>query len=162
MAKTKKVPLSKPVNKEFKFDFAGLESQIETLITKNLPKLPQNIVDILVKFAPWMAILSVIFGLQGVYAIFMVNRWADQLYAMTGVRNSFIVQLGGIFLLAQVVLSALSIQGLFAKKLSAWRLMYFATWLGIVENLINFNLVSLIISAAISFYILFQVKKEYR
>lgn len=157
MAKTKKVITEKVVSSNV-LDFKSLENKMEAFFIKTLPPLPKNIVEILVKIAPWLAILGVIGGLQGLWAYYRLTR--TPLFEMA-MYQGWGYRLSPLIILGQLILTGLAIQGLFARKMSAWRLMYYSVWLSLLSSLLYGNLVSLVISGLISFYILFQVKGEY-
>jgi len=60
-----------------------------------------------------------------------------------------------------IVLELIALPGLFKRKESAWRLMFYSTLLSLVQQLFRFDIVGLAIGGAIGFYILFQVKSKY-
>jgi len=55
-----------------------------------------------------------------------------------------------------------ALPGLFKRKLSAWRLMYYSSLVGVLQALLAVNLGGLIIGATLSFYCLFQIKPLYK
>lgn len=168
MKKTNKINIEpKIANAEKKIeDATGLnlnkiESQLESLFTKNLPSLPTKAVDTLVKIAPYLAIIGVITGIPAALALLQLGKYAT-IYRMAGVSLGWSYQLSNLLLIIQMILTALSIQGLFAKKLSAWKLMYYSAWVSAFASLFSAGIISMLIGAAISFYLLFQVKSSYK
>lgn len=143
------------------FDFKNIELQLEGIILKNLPPLPKNIIDLIVQIAPWLAVLGTITGIPAIFALFRVNQFAAY-YNIPGMGFGWEYQVGNLLLIVQMVLMGLSIKGLFARKLTAWRLMYYSAWISMLSLLLSSGIVSLLISGLISFYILFQVKKSYK
>jgi hypothetical protein len=143
------------------FDFKNVESQLESLITKNLPALPSNIVETLVKISPWLAVIGTVMGVPAILALLKLNQFAAY-YNVPGMGFGWSYQASNLLLIVQMVLTGLSIQGLFAHKMSAWRLMYYAAWVSAISSLISSGIVSMLIGGLISFYILFQVKKSYK
>jgi len=142
-------------------DLASIENQLEGVITKNLPALPDNIIETLVKISPWLAVVGTVMGIPVVLSLLKLNQVAS-IYGITGLDFGWGYQVSQMVLVVQMVLTGLSIQGLFARKLSAWRLMYYAVWINLLSSLLMSNVISMLISGAISFYILFQVKKSYK
>lgn len=69
---------------------------------------------------------------------------------------------GMIFGVVVLVLEALAIPGLFGRKRSAWNLLFYATLIGAVQNVLSFNLGGLVIGTLVSLYFLFQVKSYYK
>jgi len=84
-----------------------LEKELEPIFTKQLPAFPDNIKDLFVKIAPFLAIIGVVFGVFGVGITTLLSPFA-------WFAGSFIYGLGMIFLLIMVILDALAIPGLFA------------------------------------------------
>ncbi len=93
------------------------------------------------------------FGLGALVAPFVV---------MGGVQAAAGFGLGMVFSIAMLVLEAIAIPGLFKRKLSAWKLMFYASLLGGVQALITFNLGGLVIGTGLSLYVLFQIKSYYK
>jgi hypothetical protein len=131
-----------------------LEKELEPIFTKQLPAFPENIKDLFVKIAPFLAIIGVVFGVLGVglTALFSPFAWF---------AGSFIYGLGMIFLLIMVILDALAIPGLFAQKMQGWKYMYYAQFVSLIYSLCMGNWFSGILGAFIGFWILFQIKEKY-
>jgi hypothetical protein len=131
-----------------------LEAELEPIFTKQLPPFPDNIKDLFVKIAPFLAIIGVVFGVLGVgiSALFSPLMWF---------AGSIIYGLGMIFLLVMVVLEGLAIPGLFAQKKDGWKYMYYAQFVGVIYNLCMGHWLSGLIGAFIGFWILFQIKEKY-
>ena len=157
MAKVKKTPSTGAPA----LDLKNLESQMETLFTKSLPALPANAVDVLVKIAPWLAVIGVLMGIPAIMTLLGMSRVASY-YRLAGIDLGWGYQASNILYIIQTILTALSIQGLFARKMAAWRLMFYAAWVSVVAGLISGGVVSMLIGGLISFYLLFQVKKAYK
>jgi hypothetical protein len=131
-----------------------LEKELEPIFTKQLPAFPDNVKDLFVKIAPFLAIIGVVFGVLGVGvgALFSPFAWFS---------GSFIYGIGMIFLIVMIVLEGLAIPGLFAVKKEGWRYMYYAQFVSVVYSLCMGNWFSAILSAFIGFWILFQIKEKY-
>ncbi len=142
-------------------NFNNVESQIENFVTKSLPPLPEKVIEVLVQLSPWFAVLGVIVGVPTIMTLLGVSR-AAAYYRLAGIGLGWGYQISNVLFIIQMVLSALAIQGLFARKLSAWRLMYYSAWVSIVANLISGEVLGMLIGGLLSFYILFQVKKAYK
>lgn len=139
----------------------NVELQLQGLFSKNLPNLPEKGIELIVKIAPYLAVFGVISGVPAVMALLQLGKYAT-IYKMAGVSLGWTYQITNILLIIQMVLTALAIQGLFAKKLSAWKLMYYSAWISAVSTLLSGGLVGMLIGGFISFYILFQVKSSYK
>lgn len=131
-----------------------LEAELEPIFTKQLPPFPENIKDLFVKIAPFLAIIGVVFGILGVGITAILSPFA-------WFAGSIMYGLGMVFLLVMVVLEALAIPGLFNQKKDGWKYMYYAQFVGVLYNLFMGHWLSGLIGAFIGFWILFQIKEKY-
>ena len=131
-----------------------LEKELEPIFTKQLPAFPDNIKDLFVKIAPFLAIIGVVFGISfvGIGALLSPFAWF---------AGSFTYGIAMIFLIITIVLEGLAIPGLFAQKMAGWRYSYYAQFVNAVFGLLMGNWISAILSAFIGFWILFQIKEKY-
>lgn len=110
-----------------------------------LPPLPKNVTDIIVKFAPWLALIFGILGILG---------------------SGFGVVTGGIFgpVLALVgsVLMLMAYPGLRDRKMAGWKYSFYSEAVSVAASVLALNLFGAVISGLISFYLLFQVKSYYK
>jgi chromate transport protein ChrA len=124
-----------------------------------LPNLPGNVREVLVKIAPYLAIIGVLFSLPGILAIVGLGA-AFGAYGYGYGYGGGIVSI--VLLIATAVLMALAIPGLFARKESGWRYLFYTALVSAISSLVMFNLGSLIIGTGLTLYILFQVRSSYR
>jgi len=158
------------MNKETKTnsspDFNSLLSRLDTTLNEYLvnkaPSLPTNVKDTLVKFAPYISILVVVLALPPVLAILGIGALVSPFAYMGGVYSGSSFSITLLILLVSMVVEVLAIPGLFARKQSAWKLMYYGVLINAVYELFRFNLGSLIIGSLISLYFLYQVKSYYK
>jgi hypothetical protein len=143
-------------------DTRQLESQLAPFFTKQLPSLPENIKDLLVKLAPYFAIIGVIISLPAILAVLGLGTIAAPFAALGGVSSFTNFSLSIIFVIINTVIMAMAIPGLFARTYKGWQLMFIGTIISAVSSLLSMNLGSLILGTAISFYFLFQVKSYYK
>ena len=132
---------------------------LDFYLVKKAPfQLPAEVKEFLVKFGPWIALVLLLLSLPG-------------LLLMLGVGTAF-MPFGGaaymigfsyltIVLLAQLVLLGLALPGLFKRKMSAWRLIFYSQLVGIVFSLLSGSIVGAIIGGLIGLYILFQIRPLY-
>ena len=153
---------------DFKGALNNLEEILEEYLVKKAPfQLPKNVKEIIVKFAPYLAILGVVMGIPGVLALLGAGTILAPLGFVGGMMTGrpflgmgYLVSI--IFLGAMVVLEALAIPGLFSKSKKAWTFIYWSALVGVVQNIISFNIGGLVIGGLISMYFLFQVKEYYK
>ena len=152
----------KKENTDLKSVLSQVETTLNLYLVKKAPALPENVKELIVKYSPYLAIVGLVFSVPSLLALFglgsLINRYAYLSGAYYGPSFSISV----IFLLISVVLMGLAIPGLFARKVSAWNLMFYSSLVSAVYNLLRFDLGSLIIGTAISLYFLFQVKSYYK
>jgi hypothetical protein len=139
-----------------------LEVEIEKLaLHKKVPSLPDNVKEIIVKLTPWLILLSMIMFVPIILTALGISTLMLPLSYLGGIRLGISHTLGLIFALIYLILEGLALPGLFKRQQKAWRLLFYLSLLTVLKNLLNFDLGSLIIGGAISFYFLFQVKSKY-
>ena len=98
---------------------------------KQAPQLPVNFKEFLVRFAPWAAIISVIILIPSLLGIFGLSSYLG-VYGLHGYglgQFGFRYTLLIVFLIANVALRALSIKGLFDKKVEGWNYLFYSVLL---------------------------------
>ena len=132
---------------------------LDFYLVKKAPfQLPAEVKEFLVKFGPWIALVLLLLSLPG-------------LLLMLGVGTAF-MPFGGaaymigfsyltIVLLAQLVLLGLALPGLFKRKMSAWRLIFYSQLVGIAFSLLSGSILGALIGGLIGLYILFQIRPLY-
>lgn len=144
---------------------ARLEGMLDEYFGKKAPALPQNIKEFIVKIAPYLVIISLIFTIPAILVLFGLGSLATVFSPLGGTRAVAGVPtmwVGIILLIPAVILEAMAVPGLFSRKITAWRYMYWAQFISIVSSLVQINIVGALLSALIGFYLLFQVKSLYK
>lgn len=153
-------------------DFKGMLGKLEVTLDEYLVKkapfqLPENVKEIIVKFAPYLAILGVVMGIPGVLALLGAGTVLAPLGLVGGMMTGrpflgfgYIVNV--VFLGVMILLEGLAIPGLFSRSKKAWTYLYWSALVGIVQNIVTFNVGGLVIGGLISMYFLFQVKEYYK
>lgn len=152
---------------DFRSMFGKLEVTLEEYLGKKAPQLPKGWKEIIVKFAPYLAIVGVVVGIPGFLALIGIGTFMAPLGLVGGMMTgrpflgfSYIVNV--LFLGVMVLLEGLAIPGLFSRSKKAWTLLYWSALVGIVQNVLSFNVGGLIIGGLLSLYFLFQVKEYYK
>ena len=147
--------------------FGKLEVTLEEYLGTKAPQLPKAWKEVLVKFAPYLAIVAVVFGILGFLALIGLGAFMAPLGLVGGMMTgrpflgfSYIVN--AIFLGMMVLLEGLAIPGLFSRSKKAWTFLYWSALVGIVQNVFSFNVGGLVIGGLLSLYFLFQVKEYYK
>jgi len=151
---------------DYKSALNQLETVLDDYLGKKAPAMPDNIKETLVSFAPYIAIIFIVFSLPTILAIFGLGAMMGPLSAFMGASYmmSFgpAYYIGVVAMIISAVLEALAIQGLFKRTMGAWRLMFYSFLVTMVAAVLQGNLVGGLIGALISLYILFQVKNKYK
>ena len=152
---------------DFKSLMGSLEDNLDLYLGQKAPKIPDQWKEFIVKISPYLAIIGVIIGVPAVLALFGISAFVMPMGTLSGMMSGqpflgvgYIISV--IFLAGVIILEALSISPLFKRSKTGWNYMFYATLLGAVQNLVNFNLGGLVIGTLISLYILFQVKELYK
>ena len=159
--------MAKSGGTDFKSTISGLEGNLEMYLGKKAPQLPTSWRELLVKIAPYLAIIGVVVGVPGVLALLGLGAFVVPFGTVGGILSGkpFLgigYLFNVLFLGVVVILEALSIPGLFGRKKMGWRYMYWGTLVGAVQNVFTFNIGGLVIGTLLSLYLLFQVKEYYK
>ncbi len=148
---------------DFKAQMGKLEDTLEMYLVDKAPfQLPKGVKEFIVKYGPWIALVFLVLSLPMILLAFGLGALVAPFVVMGGVQAAAGFGLGMVFSIAMLVLEAIAIPGLFKRKLSAWKLMFYASLLGGVQALITFNLGGLVIGTGLSLYVLFQIKSYYK
>ena len=119
--------------------------------------------EVLVKAGPWIAIvlliatLPVVLHYTGLRSDWWYGPWRyAEWYYLHGSR------VAAVGYIAQFVLIALAVPGLFNRTMSAWSLMLYAQIAGALTAILTGLVVSGLIGALIGFYLLAQVRTLYK
>jgi hypothetical protein len=152
---------------DFRSMFGKLEVALEEYLGVKAPQIPENWKEIIVKFAPYLAIIGVIAGALSFLALLGLGAFLVPLGAIGGMITgrpfmglNYIINV--VFLGLTVLLEGIAIPGLFSRSKKAWTFLYWAALVGVVQNIIGFNVGGLIVGGLLSMYFLFQVKKYYK
>lgn len=144
----------------------GLDSELEKIF-KSAPHLPKKVVDVLVKIAPYLVLVSGLFmitgGLRSIFDVGSLNR--IHTYFMG--TPSIYFYLVGILQILTGVVSVMAYKPLKENDLQGWYMLFCLTLLELVMNLLSIfflrgGLIGLLISLVLSFYILYEVKPAYQ
>ncbi len=139
-----------------------IETFLDLYLVKKAPALPVNAKEAIVKYSPYITLVVIAFSVPVLLFALGLSSLLAPFMLLAGARSALGFSLDTIFVLASVVLEALAIQGLFARKLTAWKYMFYATLIMAAGHLITMSLGNLIIGTGLTLYILFQVKSYYK
>lgn len=135
---------------------------LEDLFLHKAPAIPVNVKEAIVKYGPYATLIVLLFSLPGLLFLIGIGSLFAPAAFYGGVTSGFNFSFSAIFLIATLILEALSISGLLKRQRSGWNFAYYATLLNAVYNLVSLNIVSFLISTALTLWILFQVREYYK
>jgi branched-subunit amino acid transport protein len=142
-----------------------IETNLQLYFGKKAPMLPENLQMVLVKIAPYLAILGVIVTAPAILLLLGLGSFATLLSPLGGLQSVTSVPtmwLSILLLIPVVILEAMAIPGLFKRTMTAWKYLYWAQLIAFVSNILQFNIVGAVIGAVIGFYVLFQIRNHYK
>lgn len=129
------------------------------LVEKAPFQIPPNAKEWIVRYGPWIAVVLMIVSLPplllalGVGATLVPFGGAGYAAGFTYAAVGAVVQIG---------LTLAALPGLFARKMSGWQRLFYATLVGFVFSLLSGSIAGGILGTLISLYILFQVRPLYK
>jgi hypothetical protein len=141
---------------------AKLEEFLELYLVKKAPALPENIKEFIVKYGPYISLVMLILMAPAIIGVLGLSTVAMPFAYMGGIRSGFNFSISTIFMIGQVALQVIALPGLFKRAKSAWKLMFYATLIGVVYSLLSYTIINGLVSALISFYVLFQIRPLYK
>ena len=146
----------------------GLEGFFDTYLHLKAPfQLPAKAREFIVKYGPWISLVLLIIAAVTIIPLLVLAL------GLTVVTLPFQAAAGTVHTtgmgyvqiligLVTMVMQGIAIPALLKRKLSGWRMIYYASLLSALGSLLSLNIVSLIIGLAISMYILFQIREYYK
>lgn len=131
------------------------------LVTKAPVQLPKNVKDWLVKFGPWIDLVLLVLFLPAILLALGLGAIALPFSVVGGPGATAGLSFALIMLVVQVVLMAIALPGLFARKRSGWNFAFYGVVFNLVYSLLSLSILSGIVSAVVSSYFLFQIRSYY-
>ena len=134
-----------------------LMSLLDYYLVRKAPfQIPETGREAIVKFGPWVVAVFLLLSLQAMFVVLGLSG-AFLPYGAIGIGVLWTVVFG-----LQIVLMALALPGLFARRKSGWTLLFYAQVVSTVASLMSYAFLSAVVVGVIAFYILFQVRTLYR
>lgn len=127
------------------------------LVQKAPFQIPPGWRELIVRFAPWIAVVLIVLSLPVVLLALGLSA-AVLPFAATQAPG---LGLTMIVVIATLVLDVLALPGLFARRMGGWRLIFYARLVTIVSSLLQGAIVGGILAGLISLYVLFQIRPLY-
>ncbi len=129
------------------------------LVQKAPFQIPQGGREWIVKYGPWITVVLLILMLPPLLFVLGVGT---ALMPFGGVGYAAGFSYLTVVLIVEIGLTLAALPGLFARKMSGWRLLFYAQIASLVFSLLSGNIIGALIGALIGFYILFQVRSLYQ
>ena len=142
-----------------------LEAMLDEYMVKKAPfALPLELKEFIAKVSPYLIIIFAVMALPFIFAAIGLSTIFVPFAVVGGYGYGY--GLGTIISLVVavvvLVMELMAVSGLFKRTKSAWRLVFYASIISFVGNILSFNIIGGIIGAIIGWYILFQVKELYK
>jgi uncharacterized membrane protein HdeD (DUF308 family) len=142
-----------------------LDKELEGVF-KNTPHLPSKAVEILVKIAPYLILVSGLFMITGGLSTIFGTSTYNRMMTLFQGTPSFYFYLIGILQILVGIISIMAYKPLKNKEADGWYMLFCLNILELAMNLISVaflrhGLFGLLLSLIVSFYILYEVKAEY-
>ena len=120
----------------------------------------QPIIKAIVDYGPYLLALGVLLSIPSLIAAFGFSFSFYPYYRLG--RYSSLGMASTVVSLIAYGFYLVALPGLFKKSIKAWRLLFYSSLIVLVGKLIDLNLVSLVVTAIINWYFLFQIKSSYK
>ena len=130
-------------------------------VFKNIPNLPTNIRELLVKIAPWLALIFGVLGIIGGLGMLGISPVG----LMGGVRNGALLLVMGVLTILASVLMVMAFTKLNKKEYGGWKLLFWSEIVSFVSSILSLqvgSIISALIFCSIGLYLLFQIKSYYK
>jgi hypothetical protein len=138
----------------------------EDIYIKKAPfTIPEDWKEMIVKITPYLNILGIVMAIAAIPVLLGIGTLSVMFGAMSGATLNPLSNIGGIlaaaFSLGGIVLSVMAAQGLFKRKASAWKLVFYGSLLSVVQSVLTLNIAGLAMTFIVGMYILYQIKSKY-
>jgi hypothetical protein len=131
---------------------------LDYYLVKKAPfQIPDNAKEWLVQYGPWITIVVIVLTLPAILALLGLGA---VLFPFAGYGAGF--GLLAIGLLVEIALTVMALPGLFARKMSGWKLLFYGRLVSLVARVLAGAIVSALVVGLISLYVLFQVRSLYK
>lgn len=132
------------------------------LVKKSPIQLPENVKAWIVKYGPWIDAVLLVMSLPFLLLALGISTVALPFIGVAAPGVAAGIGLLWVITLAQFVLMAAALPGLFAQKKQGWMLVFYGEAVALVVGILQGNIIGALVGALIGFYILFQIKSYYK
>lgn len=141
-----------------------LEAWLDDVMVKKAPfQIPMGGKEFLATIAPYLIIIGAILFALSLPALLGLGIFGGAMGMMAGYTGwGYAVIVSMAAGVVSLILELMALSGLFKRTAHSWRLMYYASLVSVVGNVLSLNLIGAVIGAVIGWYILFQMKELYK
>ena len=154
--------MTKKAGGDFKSSLKQLESILALYFGEKAPALPKDWKELIVKIAPWLALIVALLSLPAILAILGIGALFMPFSYLGGMRYGVGFTFNWVLIVITALVTVLAIPGLFKRSRQGWALLFYASLISIVEGVLAMRLGGVIIGTLINWYILFQVREYYK
>ncbi len=146
----------------------GLEGIFDTYLRIKSPvQLPEKAREWIVKYGPWISlVLLIISGLVLIPLLIIALGMTAVTLPFAALAGATATTMWGwvhiALSLVVIVMEAIAIPALLKRKLSGWKMIYYASLLSFVSSVLGMAWVSAIVGLIIGMFILFQIRSKYQ
>ena len=129
------------------------------LVQKAPFQIPDDAKEWIVQYGPWITVVLLVLAVPPLLIVLGIGA-ALTPFGGTGYATGFTYVT--IVLVVQLGLMVAALPGLFARKMSGWRLLFYAQILRFVFSLLSGSLFGAVVGVVLSMYLLFQVRPLYK
>ncbi len=146
---------------------------------KDLPPLPANAKESLVKAWPWIALVFGVLQLMAAYSLWRLTSYVERLNTLItyytaaspmSTTDKMVIYLGVIVLLADAIILLNAYPHLKTRSRRGWDLLFLGALINVAYGFVQIfisgrgigSFVFSLIGSAIGFYLLFQVQDKYK
>jgi hypothetical protein len=131
---------------------------LDFYLVKKAPfQIPDGAKEWIVKWGPWISVVILILLLPALLFALGISAFFLPFAGVAAPGLAF----AWIFLVVELGLVVASLPGLFARKMSGWKLAFYARLASILYSLLSYAIIGAIVGGLISLYILFQIREKY-
>ncbi len=132
---------------------------LDFYLVKKAPfQIPDAGREWIVKYGPWIALVLLVLTLPFLLAVLGIGA---MFMPFGGLAYATGFSYVAILVLVQVGLLVAALPGLFARKMSGWRLLFYSRVIGFVASLLTGAIIGAVVGVVIGMYLLFQVRGLY-
>ena len=129
------------------------------LVKKAPIQLPEGVKEAIVRFGPWIALVLLILSLPLLLLALGIGTLG---LPFGGVYYASGFGLTAIILCVELGLLIAALPGLFGRRMSGWKLLFYSRVINIVWSLLVGAIVTGLLFGLISLYLLFQIRTLYK